>query len=537
MVSSRLWTFTDSIHPCNLIRSMANLMDLPSELIIHVVSLLCLKDLLSARLLNRHFDVIIQESTLLQYYVETQLAGVVDNSKCKLPTADKLSSLRNREQAWSSLKPNFNAIFLIPQRPRHAFPGFPQYYDFADGIYGRTFPGNPWLGEQGSILRHIQLPSSPDDSLQWKEIKLEHNVLDFALAVGDHDLVAAITLRAGTDDDSESVINVHLFQFSTGMPFKNAKQSVIYVDQWGILEENDRPTSKIGIAGENMVLLITCPNYRQDGGEDKLYVYKWRTGDLVLQISERQFSFRSFAFLTQNVLILPNIRSRSLDFWNISSSPAEDARPILSLGLPELCRKVVLQQIKCKGRPNCHTSSPFEQPFNTSADDSLMFFSLRTSHHMYGHATHSFVVHRHAFLALLSAASSDPSMVDMPWASWGPLNAGWLPSSNVSHRWMMSTYGLRYVSISLDTPAPIRIREYNPYRVQQLLAKETVPPGVTVKMGEGIPEVGPFQEIVHSALPFVEILSSENYDFDGVMIDQERILGLRVREIGHTMHY
>jgi len=38
-----------------------------------------------------------------------------------------------------------------------------------------------------------------------------------------------------------------------------------------------------------------------------------------------------------------------------------------------------------------------------------------------------------------------------------------------------------------------------------------------------------FEEDVRSSLPYVEIVTQTEYDYDEVLIDEERILGLKVR--------
>jgi hypothetical protein len=38
-----------------------------------------------------------------------------------------------------------------------------------------------------------------------------------------------------------------------------------------------------------------------------------------------------------------------------------------------------------------------------------------------------------------------------------------------------------------------------------------------------------FKEDVRSSLPYVEVVTETEYEYDGVLIDEERILGLKVR--------
>jgi hypothetical protein len=93
------------------------------------------------------------------------------------------------------------------------------------------------------------------------------------------------------------------------------------------------------------------------------------------------------------------------------------------------------------------------------------------------------------------------------------------------------------------TPTPIIVRDFNPYAVREAAqgrlqeytdrdAREKsriLPNGnrQTVKMEEDvIPAGSMFKEDVRSALPYIETVTQTRYGYEGVLIDEERILGL-----------
>ena len=90
-------------------------------------------------------------------------------------------------------------------------------------------------------------------------------------------------------------------------------------------------------------------------------------------------------------------------------------------------------------------------------------------------------------------------------------------------------------------PTPIIVRDFNQYAVRAVLAQgrtqkceksRVLPNGnkQTIKVEEGVILAGSmFREDVRSALPYIETVTRTRYGYEGVLIDEERILGLEVR--------
>ena len=90
------------------------------------------------------------------------------------------------------------------------------------------------------------------------------------------------------------------------------------------------------------------------------------------------------------------------------------------------------------------------------------------------------------------------------------------------------------------TPTPIIVRDFNQYAVRAVLAQgrtqgdksRILPNGnrQTIKVEEDvILAASMFREDVWSALPYIETVTRTRYGYEGVLIDEERILGLEVR--------
>ncbi|EED77644.1 predicted protein [Postia placenta Mad-698-R] len=68
---------------------------LPPELFTNILSLLDAHDLCICKTVSRYFSMTIQSVPALQYIIELELAGMVDEPLCPLSSAEKLARLRS----------------------------------------------------------------------------------------------------------------------------------------------------------------------------------------------------------------------------------------------------------------------------------------------------------------------------------------------------------------------------------------------------------------------------------------------------------
>lgn len=73
---------------------------------------------------------LIEETTILNYYIELYADGMVNVEDCKLSVAERLSQLRSRRQAWRDIK--------LESRPFPLIPGTWNAYELVDGIFSKT---------------------------------------------------------------------------------------------------------------------------------------------------------------------------------------------------------------------------------------------------------------------------------------------------------------------------------------------------------------------------------------------------------------
>jgi hypothetical protein len=127
----------------------------------------------------------------LRYLIRMERCAVSDDGRPGLGYLERLRILENREEAWATL--DFRKTVRIPV-PFNST----STYDFAGGalLLGRRLE-HPHASDQSTVgCSHLSLPSlsdSQDQKLEWKRFGLGTEILDFALAADEVDLMAVLT--------------------------------------------------------------------------------------------------------------------------------------------------------------------------------------------------------------------------------------------------------------------------------------------------------------------------------------------------------
>ena len=263
--------------------------------------------------------------------------------------------------------------------------------------------------------------------------------------------------------------------------------------------------------------------------------------------------------------MIPNLIQNTLEVVKIVIDNDDTPRIMLLcvLGLPPLTQNASIDLLSCRSEPN-HTSSgsvaipsPSYRPFRDKAEDAIVMFNMSYSHYsefLTGWLT--LIVHRRALLAYLPAAHRTstpfcslpeltPAVVEVPWSAWGPTATRLFLGNITPMHWMATTAGQRAVMLENQVPTSIIVRDFNPYavRVARALASASGhsqqrnwskqhPNGnrMALKVEDNVFPAGfIFKDDVRSSLPYVETVTQRVYHYEGAMIDDERILGFKVR--------
>ena len=209
----------------------------------------------------------------------------------------------------------------------------------------------------------------------------------------------------------------------------------------------------------------------------------------------------------------------------------------------------------------CSILPPSSRPFRDKPEDAIILFSVLIEDvHPHAGPFHfpetrpfTFIVHRRALLAHIPDAhrayppfcpDSVPRPVHLPWTTWGVAATRWFQGDFASMGLITTTAGQPSVTMEEGAPTPISVRDFNPYAVRAAQARaiasgqsqrrnwsEQLPNGnrMALKVEDSVLAADSvFKDDVRSSLPYVEIVTQAEYRYESVLIDEERILGLKV---------
>ncbi|KAG5353585.1 hypothetical protein C0989_005103 [Termitomyces sp. Mn162] len=512
----------------------AQLLDLPAELIIHILSNLDFVDALAVSSVNVFLRTCLITSRQLEFRFASQIAGVTDNLHRKLGLDDRVRMLRRLEDGWHGFQVDFRRTLPILHEPFGI-------YDLTGGIY--------LMGDLNQkVLHYCRLPSSADDSVVWSRIDMDPSltIVDVGLSIYEHDLIAVVTTMP--TDTNLLKVEVQLLEFSTGKPHPLVRNPVLFV------RNTFRPTaSSIGIeiAGEYLAL-VTTPGLSELTA--RFCVYEWKTGTIVLDYSVASGTYCSIIFLSPTHILLPNAQTGTLDLFVISPSNPNTPGPSLRLALPSLKPSYSIHAIYGRCEPNpSPTGFPYSpHPFHPTPEDAIAVFKLHVRNN--NDAAHewgdfSMFVHRSTLLRLCEERGRDRETTrTVNWEEWGPPVTRWVDAAVVPW-WITTSTGQRCVlSVAPDalgeglTPF-IMLLDFNPFAVKRALAVRKyngnkgsdVDGRCNVHVGSSLIQSSVFDACVESALPYVSIVRYLDVDvnFDGVLMDEERLLGLATDDGGN----
>ncbi|KAM6495007.1 hypothetical protein JOM56_009630 [Amanita muscaria] len=505
---------------------------LPHELMERILLLLDTKSMLKCRLVNREFNAIIQSSTLVQYYLACKAAGVIDNPQSPLSYAERLEALKKREDAWRKLKPMFETTMDIDE-------GAEGGYELTAGYFCR--------GQNYKDLYCCHLPSSPEDNLQWFRIPTHGPGQSwsgfmhvFGTAVYEHDLVVnVISSEVGNQADMQRhSLDLVLLKFSTGEHHPLARHPLIHVQR----SPSDRPFASVRIVGDHLALLVDD----QDGS--KLFIFDWKTGHKRLQHKATENAYKSSTpvFISSELLLVPDCNLSRFEVWHILPNPNSPIQ-ILSLQIPAVSAYYYITYSFCHGElsPFLH-SMPYypPRPFFPSSENSIITVNLLFSHAIPGFLQFAYklVIHRRALLDMVQKWTS-PSLPEQE--DWGPTISRWFPLNTTYHMRIPQSNGQRCVFLD---PNPhdkrrctVSVADFNLYNVKrnaemmgQLGGREGEGNDDEDEELEILLEEGLFAEEVSMGLKCVVYRAPGEYEFDAVMMDEERLLGFKYDKENRT---
>ncbi|KAJ6588506.1 hypothetical protein B0H19DRAFT_1248157 [Mycena capillaripes] len=489
------------------------LLDVPPELLVHILSFLPIDALHECRQASRFLFDFINTSIELKYKMATEVAGVSDNPSAPIPISDRLIKLQARETAFEDVDPSWRLSIPVTFTP--------------SGLYELS-GGKFWLGEhQRTALRYIELPSEPAEEdappVEWRRIPLPSSnskIIDFGLAIDEHDLIviATFTPTGVLEDNGELEGLVKLEFLTVSAPHSQHPQVRGPIDvqnsSWGM------PNVILEIVGDHLVFVVGYAYATgDDRPEDRFYVYEWKTGKLKLEISAEGRTYFGAVFLSPEVIMLPNTTTATLELWSISSG---QTTPTLTLHLPRLVPGVRIRTMTSRGEPNPAVSLRKDRrvPFHSSVEDSIIVFHINFPGPGPGLGPLFLLfIHRRSLLTLLATHTAGDTC---SYAEWGPDICRWVNAAGLVMDWITTTSGQRCILLPMRLPTSLILLDFNPYKAHAN-PSHCIPPEDDPFVDYGI-----FAEPVGSRLPCHVRGSNEQFSsYSGVSLDDARVIAFR----------
>ena len=275
-------------------------------------------------------------------------------------------------------------------------------------------------------------------------------------------------------------------------------------------------------------------------------------------------TYDHFTHLSQDTIVISNSIQNALEVVKIVIDSNDVPRfvPLCLLRLPQLVQNISLHHFYCRAEPKPTSSNsvaipfPSNRPFHDKAEDAIVIFNIAYGFSMTRRDWLILIVHRRALLSHIPEThracalfrcthEPTPAVVEVPWSAWGPPATRMFLGDPMSVHCIETTAGQRAVMLEDRVPTPIILRDFNPYAVRTARAlasasgqsqqgnwSKQLSNGnrMTLNVEDSVLIAGSiFEEDVRSSLPYVEIVTQDVYNYDGVMLDDQRILGFNVR--------
>ncbi|KAJ7074570.1 hypothetical protein C8F01DRAFT_971416 [Mycena amicta] len=515
-----------------------DLLDIPPELLIRILSFANIDSIRICEQTCTAFRTLIQSSVALQYILACGTASVVDNPQSlpQVAISDRLSLLRARESAFARMKPSW-----VCRVPVH----------FATAAVTELAGGLFCSGEEGRKAIHVlRLPVRPDETPEWNRLQVAHEAetsvfIDFNLAVEEHNmLMVAIYSWTGTNEASGQ-ITLYPYCISTSQLHPLAKGPIEVMSS-----RLGQPHVTFEVVGDVVVAVVGFHDFGWAAAHamgqhsDRVFVFEWKTGVLRKQIAAPRRSYYGLAFVSPDVIILPNLSDASLELWDISTSHSAQA-PMLTLQMPHLSARLGIAHLTTRSQPNHWHGASREDtrrfPFSSDPSEAVVFFKIRYSA---PETAYLLFIHRRTLLQMIQQHVSHFPILGphtLPYTAWGASACRWIPRGDIVMETLIMNAGQRCVILerSIDIPSQVSIIDFNvhPSHVQQLLAAES---SDTEEVSSGweqmLPtddadEHGAFEEPLGSRLPcYIRELAEahDSFAYSRAGFDEARIIGFKV---------
>jgi len=266
-----------------------NILDLSTELLIHIFAYLPVKDLFSVQGSCHRIHGIVARTAYLQYLLHTQLNGVDDLLPSNCPFSERLELLRHHEKTWNDLQFNPYTELSMDVEPYFRKNIIQDGYLISRSITDLT------------QYEYVDLFSTPPrEEPRWVHVSLKNFLVPYNLVFFvDHDLAVAvrfggllitlaITLLISRRErgGSNRLVQHELafFEFTTGAPHPLSAAHIIHLP---LVDYPGSVRVEVEVLGDHILATALHQHSRSS-----FYLVSWKTGTVTF-VGAFTKSFRS----------------------------------------------------------------------------------------------------------------------------------------------------------------------------------------------------------------------------------------------------
>ncbi|KAH8101212.1 hypothetical protein BXZ70DRAFT_1007600 [Cristinia sonorae] len=289
--------------------------DIPNEILEKILLQTDLQGIGRCRQACKRLNELVGNSTLIQYFLELAINGLVDGPPGGLSVGERLQALRDRRKAWDTMQPTARKVIVSEYRrtavliTQNHLILIPQ--PDPSELLATTQPPSPHQGvmtQIASLHRGI-----PDKTYAFGPLVAEGFIVKAQWDFGE-DLLVIIQMKQASMIWLASIYSLRILSFATQSSHPKAIKDTITLDDIRALGMPSCRLRGSQVSFDYIGLELTT---RDDERESRfLLVYNWKTGEFILCVKHAA-SF-AFAFATEKYLLVGSIEDPSIDSATLS---------------------------------------------------------------------------------------------------------------------------------------------------------------------------------------------------------------------------
>lgn len=388
-------------------------------------------------------NMLIRESSVLQYTLELAITGNEDGEHSQLSVAEKLNALRKHQRAWDKLKWNHEL--------RHSMAGGGLWELFGNVLAQQDLTGSLVFRQLPSRYRGIQDKEwrvKPDPQLKVRDFGIDPS----------QDLLVLVEAPRWRGQNPDHCYRFHLKSMSSCDKHPQASGDGVLVHKQELPDPH--LSYSIQVSGDHLGILF----HSVEADINELIVWNWRSGHMYMHLTGDEM--RSFSFLSEQHVVVALVSLSPADEFNASllvvdytleSSDKKEYDEVVysySLSLPRLSPSTlpIRFAIRCDPSPSWTPDPNLRVPFHLARSNRVYAVSLQVQtddiddeEEEGGHLLELFVP-QSTFLGYMGVLGKAQRQID--WETWGPGGTRFMefPRGQVnSTTWVCCSYGSRYV--------------------------------------------------------------------------------------------